>query len=404
MPIKINQATASKRRVPFTAADSANSPLTSASLWFFDVLGTKCDGTEVTVVSSDPIRGVTVPTAISQPNSPSTTEPGDLVIVFLWTNGTAGVPTHTLQSNWTQIISQSHDDGSTDGRLSVAYHNPSGGDAGTNLTGTQTLSPYSTSGGTDYAGVIVLKRGYWTVTGIQSAGTNDTGTTAPNPPSVTLNQKKMVIVASGWHMSSGATVNITAPSNYTEAWELAGSVGAEFSAAYRLFKTAVGTAEDPGSFTDDVTPDGSATVTIAITMTPATQADITERNLTTKPGFFYVQLAQSHVDTDPWLALHITNTGSTTDMVRRDIMVDIDPGATVTGTVNANVVSMDAGVVTAGAIAADAIGASEIAADAVAEIAAAVAAGIGTVDANVTEWDGTAVAPAGTGTKHVLLP
>lgn len=407
-----NEATASKRGVFFTAQDVAGVYLTSSSLWFWDILYTKADGTTVgTVVSSDPIRGTTTPTQVTAPTTPAATEPGDLVIIFLWTNGTAGVPTHTIQSNYTQIISQSHDDGSTDGRLSVAYHNPSGGDAGTNLTGAQTVTPYATSGGTDYAGVIVLKKGYWTVTGIQSAGTNDTGATAPNPPSVTLNQKKIVITAAGWHMSSGATVNITPPTNYTEAWELSGSVSAEFSAAYRIFKTAVGTAEDPGSFTDDVTPDGSATVTIAITMTPATQQNVLEVDSANKAGLFRVQLTQAQVDTDPALVLTCTNTGSTTDAVKRDIEVDI-----TSSSADVNVVSFTAGAITSAAFAAgaidnaaiatDAIGSNELAASAVTEIAEAVGDELETrtIGANVLEWDGTGVASAGAGTKHVLLP
>jgi len=333
-PITVNEADATLRRTKLVAESSAGAFLGSSSLWFWDAWLSKNGAAHTRLMSSDPIRGSTVPTATAAPVAPAATLAGDLVIVVTWTVGTAGVPTHTIQSGYTEIRTQAHDDGSTDGRLSIAYHNPTGGNNGTSLAGAQAHQAYATSGGTDYSGILVLKKGFWSVTGIQSNSTNDTFSSPPTAPAVTLNQKKIVLAIGAWHLSAAATVAVTPPTNYTEVWEIAGSVAAELSMAYRIFKTAVGTAETPGAFADDVTPNGSAVATIAITMTPATQTRedgntgivyIDETNVT---GDLYFQHTTGDVDTVGDIKMRFTNTGSVSDALPRNILVEIKAAST----------------------------------------------------------------------------
>lgn len=320
-----NESVAARRELNWTAEAASGSLLATTSTWFWDLWQRKPGGNWSQLVSSDPIRGSTVPTATLAPTSPAATLPGDLVIVTTFTVAGAGVPTHTLQSGFTQIISLSMDDGSTDGRLSVAYHDPSGGDNGTNQTGAQAFQAYTSSGGTSYSGIVVLKKGYWTVTGIQSASAQDASGTSADPPSVTLNQKKMVLIFGAWHMTASATVSITPPANYTEIYEMAGSNAAELSAAYRLFKTASGAAENPAAFTDDVTPNQCGAITIAITMTPATQENFSYDDANHPGDVKYTGLTASNVDTIGQNRFKATNTGSTSDCKQRDIIVDVTP-------------------------------------------------------------------------------
>lgn len=321
-----NESTASRRELNWTAQSTAGTFLATTSTWFWDLWHRKPGASWTQLVSSDPIRTTTVPTATATPATASSLVVGDLVLIFLWTSHTA-VPTHTIQSNYTEILTVQDSDGATSGRLSVAYHNPSGGDAGTTLSGVQTFTPYTVSAGTSYAGILVLKKGYWTVTGIQSASTSDTGATAPDAPSVTLNQKKMVIIASAWRMSSAATVTVTAPANYTKQWDISGSVAAELACATRLFKTAVAAAENPATWVDDVTPDSSASVTIAITMTPLTQENFSYDDTNAPGDVKYTGLTAALVDTLGQNRFRATNTGSTTDCVQRDPLIDVVPAA-----------------------------------------------------------------------------
>ena len=183
---------------------------------------------------------------------------GDLVIVSTWSRGTTAVPTHTLQAGFTQLVSQAHDDGNLDGRLSVAYRVAT-------VAGAVPYQAYTSSAGTNYSGLTVIRAGQYSLTGILAASTNNTGDTPPNPPSAgTLVAPSVVFAIGAWHLS-GNTVSVSPPSNYTELWEMSGSHNGELSVATRIL--ASGAVADPGAFGDNVTPNGTASATIAIRLT-----------------------------------------------------------------------------------------------------------------------------------------
>lgn len=205
------------------------------------------------------IRGSTAATATNSPTSPASTQVGDLVLVIHWTRGAAGVPTHTLQSGngFVEVRSHSHDDGSTDGRLSLAYKVATS-------AGANAYNAYTSNTGTDFAGIVVLTAGTYdpdTIGDAQNSVTQ-TNNAVPNPASiVTPVADCLVLAIAAWHLGSAATVAVTPPTNYGEVWEMAGSNTAELSVASRVIATA--TTEDPGTFGDDVAPNGTCSITVA---------------------------------------------------------------------------------------------------------------------------------------------
>lgn len=205
------------------------------------------------------IRGSTAPGSGLAVTSPAGTQVGDMVICCTWERAGAGIPTHTLQSGngFVEINSHSHNDGSTDGRLSVAYKIAT-------ASGANSYTAYSTDGtGTVYTGCIVVY-GHNTV-GIVTNSSTQTTNAVPNPPSVTgLTGDFLVCIASGWHLGSAATVTVAPGANYNETWEVAGSVDLEFGLATRAMTGLSSSTEDPPAWTDDVAPNGTASVTFAI--------------------------------------------------------------------------------------------------------------------------------------------
>ena len=176
-----------------------------------------------------------------------------------WTRGGAGVPAHTLQSGngFVEIRSHSHNDGSTDGRLSLAYKIATSG-------GATTYNAYTSDTGTDYAGIVVLTRYTFDPITIGDVQTSVTQTTnaVPNPGSiVTPVADCVVMVIAAWHLGSAATVAVGQPTGYAEVWEMAGSNDVELSVG--TITVASATTEDPGAMTDDVAPNGTATITVA---------------------------------------------------------------------------------------------------------------------------------------------
>lgn len=219
------------------------------------------------------IRGVAAPVISNTgtATSPSATAVGDLVLIFVWSQAGAGIPTHTLQSGYREILSHSHNDGSTDGRLSVACVKATNG-------GAQSYTPYSISGATSNqtnAGIVVLEAGTWdeatlntdcTPDPVPSASATTTGTGAPNPPAVTNVCGDVLAFAVGaWHVTSASSVTTTPPTSYTE--QLDGPTGSHVThlavATRELTGQTIATV-DPGAFADNVTPNGSARMTFAI--------------------------------------------------------------------------------------------------------------------------------------------
>lgn len=206
------------------------------------------------------IRGSTAPIAGGAATSPAGTQIGDCVIVITWERAGAGVPTHTLQGGFSEIRSHSHDDGSTDGRLSVAF-------AIATAAGAQSYQAYTTSTGTPawWTGLVVLAVGTFNATPHDATNSvTQTNNAVPNPAQVTgLDSARayLVLAIAAWHLGSAATVAVTPPANYNEEWEMAGSNTGELSMASRSISGA--TSEDPGTFGDDVAPNGTCAITIA---------------------------------------------------------------------------------------------------------------------------------------------
>lgn len=226
------------------------------------------------------VRAGTAATATNNPTSPSSTEIGDLVLVVHWTRGAAGIPTHTLQSGFTTILSHGHNDGSTDGRLSVAYKVATS-------AGATSYNAYTSDTGTDFAGIVLITKDTYhpTLIGDVNVGVTATGTGAPDPSAVTTPAYDcMVMAVAAWHLGSAATVTVGPPTNYTEVWEMAGSNTAELSVATR--EIAARGSQNPGAFTDDVTPNGSCCITIAFRPKPPTRFYLSSTPWTLNtPGF-----------------------------------------------------------------------------------------------------------------------
>jgi hypothetical protein len=219
------------------------------------------------------IRGTTAPVSGGATTSPVATAVGDLVVVFTWERAGAGVPTHTVDTgnSYVEIISHGHDDGSTDGRLSVAYKIATSG-------GAVSYQAYTTSTGSPawWTGCIVLTTGTYSVASLPpSAGASVTNNGVPNPPNVaglSSSAEYLFLAIAGWHLGSSLTNTVTAPTNYTLRADIAGAATADLAIATR---TATGvTSEDPGTFGDNQAPNGSAAVTIAIPGILATRGRI----------------------------------------------------------------------------------------------------------------------------------
>lgn len=219
----------------------------------------------LTIVINPPrpwLRGSTAPVSGLSTTSPAATLIGDMVVCVTWERAGAGSPTHTLQSGFTEIRTHAHDDGSTDGRLSVAYKVAT-------ADGANVYAAYTTSGsGTVYTACYVLKKGTFSKTGILSNSVTDTTSAAPNAPAVTSHTGDYFHVSIvAWHLSTAATVTTTVPSNtpaLVKLWDIAGSADVELAAAYLQAGEEANSTIDIGAWTDNVTPNGSCAMSISI--------------------------------------------------------------------------------------------------------------------------------------------
>jgi hypothetical protein len=199
--------------------------------------------------------------------SPSGTLIGDLVIVVTWERMADGgsVPTHTVDGagGYVEIKSQPHDDGTTDGRLSIAYKVAT-------ADGAQSYQAYTSSDGTDWwTGCVVIQKGTYAVSTLpKSAGVTSTNNTVPNPPQVTGLASAidyLLFAVAAWRLGSAAALNDVAPSTpaqYTIRSHTTGSNTGGYSACSRAGSGI--TSEDPGSFGDAVTPTGTSSITFAL--------------------------------------------------------------------------------------------------------------------------------------------
>jgi hypothetical protein len=217
-------------------------------------------------MASPTIHSNTAPASGGSSTSNANTAIGDLVIVFTIERAGAGVPTFTLQSGFTEIHNQAHDDGSTDGRFAIACKIAT-------AAGAQSYQAYTTSTGSPvwWTGLMVLDAGAFDPSlAYRKAGTTSTGTGAPNPPALgvaataplALNDY-LFIAAAFWHLSASQTLTPTAPTNYTLRGDVAGAATGDVAWSTRAL-TAVSTTEDPGAYADNQTPNGTSSISIAI--------------------------------------------------------------------------------------------------------------------------------------------
>jgi hypothetical protein len=201
-------------------------------------------------------------------SSPSDTAIGDLVIIFVWSQFTTTATTHTIQSGFTTIRTHSHNDSTTCGRLSVACKTAA-------AIGTQSYQPYtigSATAGQTCAGII-------TVTGANTNAPNawvqgsftDTSANPPNPPSLTgLNSDVLVLAVAAWSVTAAAATTATVMANYTlriDGPTTGVSHLTHLAVATRALTALSNATEDPAAFGDNVTPNGTASMTIAIPIT-----------------------------------------------------------------------------------------------------------------------------------------
>lgn len=210
------------------------------------------------------VRASTAPSATLSPTSPASTQVGDLVIVVTATVAAAGVPTHTVQTGdgFTEIRSHSHDDGSTDGRVSIACKVAAS-------SGANTYTAYSVSGGTsNHSLIIVITAGTYdtTLANILSNSITATGTGPPDPPALQPTRSQSLFLIGGfWHYGVTSTATtITEPSGYTTVTSYAASAVCELCVSQRTAAPTSGVSENPAAYADSATPNGTVAFSLVI--------------------------------------------------------------------------------------------------------------------------------------------
>lgn len=210
-----------------------------------------------------PVQRSLTQTALTlAPQSASDTEIGDLVIVWSWSQGTV-IPDHTLQGGFTEIRTHSHDDGSTDGRLSCAYKVATS-------SGVQTYQAYTSANATanqEASGIIVIQKNTFAVGVLPvSTSTTKTNNTPPDPGQLTgLTGDFKVFAIGAWHVTSAGSTATSPGANYNE--QLDGPTGSHvthLAVATRDLTGLSSSSEDPAAFTDNVTPNGTVSMSIAL--------------------------------------------------------------------------------------------------------------------------------------------
>lgn len=213
------------------------------------------------------VRGVTAPViSTGAATTPASTQVGDLVLFFVWSQGAnSATLTHTLQSGFTEIRQHAHDDGTTDGRLSVAYRVAT-------ATGANAHTPFVIANATanqTTIGIVVLTVGTFDVSSLPPGNSSTLTTNAvPNPPIIpsagTLTGAYRVFAIGAWHVTTAATTAATVMANYAIDTQMANtSHVTHLAIASRAVTLAAGT-EDPGAWGDNVAPNGSVSMTIAV--------------------------------------------------------------------------------------------------------------------------------------------
>lgn len=213
------------------------------------------------------IHSTTAPVAGLSSTSNANTVIGDLVIVYTFERTGAGIPTHTIVSGYTTILTHPHNDGSTDGRLSAAFKVAT-------EDGAVAYSGWTSNVGTEtWTGLLVVDKDTYS-RAIRATSATQTGTAAPNPPDcpgLQFGRDHLAVAISAWRLSSAATVT-PAHATYTLQTHIAGSATAELALATLPVTTDV-LAINPGAYTDDVTPTGTCSITLVIPEAPTVVSD-----------------------------------------------------------------------------------------------------------------------------------
>jgi hypothetical protein len=203
-------------------------------------------------------------------SSPSSTLVGDLLIFYVWSQGTTAFPTHTLTSgqDYFEWLTWEHNDGSTDGRFSVAVKEAA-------VAGAQSYTPYSISGATANGtsiGVIVLEAGTWdavltSAPPASQSAISQTNNAAPNPPARTgLTGDFLMHIVGAWHQSAAANTDANAPTNYVMRAENSPGTShlAHLAICDRTLTGLSGATEDAAAITDNIAPNGTVAYSVAI--------------------------------------------------------------------------------------------------------------------------------------------
>jgi hypothetical protein len=210
--------------------------------------------------------------------SPADTAVGDLVICFCWAQGTV-VPGMVINPGFSAARKHQHSDGTTSGNLSIGCRVAT-------VAGAQTYQAFVPSNNT----VAQTGGGIITVTGADTYtlqpeswpqnSLTDTTATAPNPPSLTgLTGDYLVLAIGAWQVTTAGATSATVMANYT--LQLNGPTGSHvthLAAASRAMTGLSGATEDPATWVDNVTPNGSVAMTIAVpAATGASPSDLFNR-------------------------------------------------------------------------------------------------------------------------------
>jgi hypothetical protein len=211
------------------------------------------------------VRGRTTFVIGLSTTSPAATAVGDMVIVISWeTRPNITPPAHTLQANFVELISNGdYTETGLSGRLSVAYTIATAAAA-------NAYQAYTSDVGTTVrTGCIVLQAGTFSGTATDkgaAVATKAAATTnaAPNPPAVTLGVARdwLVIAIGGWCYSAASANTATVMANYANLQQYSASGLACVASAERALVAPI--SEDPAGYTDNSTPTGTASVTVAI--------------------------------------------------------------------------------------------------------------------------------------------
>jgi hypothetical protein len=199
-------------------------------------------------------------------SSPSDTSIGDLVVIFVWSQFTTTATTHTIQAGYTTVRSHSHNDSTTCGRLSVATKVAT-------AAGVQSYVPFtiaSATAGQTCVGLITVTGANTNAPGTWIQGSiTDTSNAVPNPPSLTgLNSDVLVLAIAAWSVTTAGTTSATGMANYTD--RINGPTGSHvthLAVSTRAMTALSNATEDPAAFSDNVAPNGTVAMTVAIPIT-----------------------------------------------------------------------------------------------------------------------------------------